>query len=119
MFLAAYFFYIDGVDTIITMCSTYGRDIGLGADVLILAILMIQVVAFPFALIYGKLAGRFSARNMLYLGIGIYIGITIAAFFLDYIAAKKIQALMFFVLAFFAATSLGGIQALSRSIFAG
>jgi UMF1 family MFS transporter len=119
MFLAAYFFYIDGVDTIITMCTTYGRDINLGVDVLILAILMIQVVAFPCALIYGKLAGRFTARKMLYVGIGTYICITLAAYFLPDISKKETQILMFFVLAFIAATSLGGVQALSRSYFAG
>jgi UMF1 family MFS transporter len=119
MFLAAYFFYIDGVDTIITMCTAYGSDINLSVEVLILAILMIQVVAFPFALVYGKLAGRFSAPKMLYVGIGTYIIITLAAYFLPDVSTKEMQVWMFFALGFLAASSLGGIQALSRSIFAG
>ncbi len=119
LFLAAYFFYIDGVDTIITMCTTYGRDNELGAVTLLAAVLMIQVVAFPFALLYGKLAGRFGARRMLYAGIGIYIGVTLAAFFLSDVPVGGMRTGMFFALAFFAATSLGGIQALSRSMFAG
>jgi MFS transporter, UMF1 family len=119
LFLAAYFFYIDGVDTIITMCTAYGRDSGLGTTVLILAILMIQILAFPFALIYGKLAGRFSAHTMIFIGIGVYAAITLASFYLPDVSTQEMKTLMFFTLAFFAATSLGGIQALSRSLFAG
>ncbi len=119
MFLAAYFFYIDGMDTIITMCTLYGRDIGLGAGALISAFLMIQVVAFPCALIYGKLAGRFSALKLLYIGIAVFVGITVAAYFLSYVTDPKLKIWLFFILAFIVATSMGGIQALSRSIFAG
>jgi len=119
LFLAAYFFYIDGVDTIITMCMSYGMDNDLGVKVLIGAILLIQVVAFPFALIFGKLAGRYSARAMLFAGIGVYAGITMGSYFLPDISTREMKSLMFFVLAFLAASSLGGIQALSRSVFAG
>ena len=119
LFLAAYFFYIDGVDTIITMCMSYGMDNDLGVKVLIGAILLIQVVAFPFALIFGKLAARFSARAMLFAGIGIYAVITMASYFLPDVSTRELKSLMFFALAFLAASSLGGIQALSRSIFAG
>ncbi|MBN2243792.1 MAG: MFS transporter [Acidobacteria bacterium] len=119
MFLAAYFFYIDGVDTIIMMCTTYGRDIGLGATTLISAILMIQVVAFPFALVYGKLAGRFSALKLLFVGIVVFVGITVAAFFLSDVADLRLKVWLYFILSFVVATSMGGIQALSRSVFAG
>jgi len=119
LFLAAYFFYIDGVDTIITMCTAYGRDSGLGTTVLILAILMIQIVSFPFALVYGKLAGRFSAHTMLFIGIGAYTALTLASFYLPDVSTQEMKTFMFFTLAFIAATSLGGIQALSRSLFAG
>ena len=117
MFLAAYFFYIDGIDTIITMFSSYGIDNNLNIMILFLVTLMTQVVAFPCALLYGKMAGRFSARNMLYVGIGIYVCITFVAFYLPDMS-RELTVVMFFVLAFLAATSLGGIQALSRSIFA-
>jgi MFS transporter, UMF1 family len=117
VFLIAYFFYIDGVDTIITMATAYGREIGLGIPVLILAILMIQIVAFPFALLYGKMAGRFTAKRMLYAGIFVYTVITLIGFFLPVIRSGQLKVMIFFLLAFLVATSMGGIQALSRSFF--
>ena len=117
LFLLAYFFYIDGVDTIITMATAYGRDIGLGTGMLIMVVLMIQIVAFPFALLYGKLSKRFSARGLLFVGISVYVLITLVSFFLPSLPTHDLRAAMFWVLAFFVATSQGGIQALSRSFF--
>jgi MFS transporter, UMF1 family len=117
LFLVAYFFYIDGVGTIITMATSYGRDLGLGVTSLILAILMIQIVAFPCTLLYGRLAGRFSAKKMLFSGIAIYSLITLIGFFLPELSSMQTRAIMFWVLAFLVATSMGGIQALSRSFF--
>ena len=117
VFLMAYFFYIDGVGTIITMATAYGRDIGLSINMLMGAILMIQVVAFPMALFYGKLAGRWGARNMIYAGIVVYAGITLLAFLLPFLGSVKLKTLLFWGLAFFVASSQGGIQALSRSYF--
>jgi UMF1 family MFS transporter len=117
LFLIAYFFYIDGVDTIITMATAYGRDIGLGITMLILVVLMIQVVAFPFALVYGKLAKKYSTKAMLFAGIGIYTLITLISFFLPALPTMQMKVLVFWVLAFLVATSQGGIQALSRSYF--
>lgn len=114
-FLLAYFFYIDGVNTIITMSTAYGRDIGLGTTQLILVILMIQVVAFPFALIYGKLAGRFSTKPVLMWGLAVYILAALVSFFLPDLPTMKLKLYVFWGLAFLIATSLGGIQALSRS----
>ncbi|MCF8079531.1 MAG: MFS transporter [Desulfobacterales bacterium] len=116
LFLAAYFFYIDGVDTIITMAAVYGRDIGLSVKMLIIVVLAIQIVAFPFALLYGRLADRFSARTMIYAGIGVYTIIVFLGFFLPALSpGMKIAA--FWLLAMLVATSQGGIQALSRSYF--
>jgi UMF1 family MFS transporter len=116
LFLAAYFFYIDGVDTIITMAAAYGRDIGLSVSMLIVVVLAIQVVAFPCALVYGRLADRFSARAMIYAGIGVYTVIVMIGFFLPVMpAGVRIHA--FWLLAMLVATSMGGIQALSRSYF--
>ena len=116
LFLAAYFFYIDGVDTIITMAAAYGRDLGLSVSMLILVVLAIQVVAFPCALVYGRLADRFSARAMIYAGIGVYTVIVMIGFFLPSMpGAVKVHA--FWLLAMLVATSQGGIQALSRSYF--
>jgi UMF1 family MFS transporter len=117
VFLLAYFFYIDGVDTIITMATSYGRDIGLGVNMLILAILVIQIVAFPFALVYGRLAQRFSARAMIFAGIGVYVLITLVSFFLPSLPTLAAKQITFWVLAVLVATSMGGIQALSRSWF--
>jgi MFS transporter, UMF1 family len=117
IFLIAYFFYIDGVDTIIIMATSYGRDMGLGMDVLILAVLMVQVVAFPFVLFYGRLAERFGTRNMLYAGIGVYCLITLIGFYLPSFDSAKLKMAMFWLMAFLVATSQGGIQALSRSYF--
>lgn len=117
LFLIAYFFYIDGVGTIITMATSYGRDVGLGVSMLILSILMIQIVAFPCALLFGKLAGRFTAKNMLYAGIGIYLLITLVSFFLPSIPSLQMKIIIFWILAFLVATAMGGVQALSRSFF--
>ena len=117
MFLIAYFFYIDGVDTIITMATSYGRDVGLGVNMLILAILMIQIVAFPCALAYGKLAEKFTTKTMLYAGIIVYSIITLVSFFLPSIPSLEMRVIIFWILAFLVATSQGGIQALSRSFF--
>lgn len=117
LFLIAYFFYIDGVDTIITMATAYGVDIGLGPTMLIGAILMIQVVAFPFALLYGRCANRFTGKRMLYGGIAVYCGITLLAFYLPVLPSLRMKTLLFWLLAFLVATSMGGVQALSRSYF--
>jgi UMF1 family MFS transporter len=118
LFLIAYFLYIDGVGTIITMATAYGRDIGLGVNTLILAILMIQIVAFPFAILYGRLADRFSEKRMLFVGIGVYSIITLISFFLPDLPTQQMKVVTFWILAFLVASSQGGIQAISRSFFA-
>ena len=73
LFLIAYFFYIDGVGTIISMSTAYGTDVGLGATDLIIALLAVQIVAAPFAMLFGRLARKFGAKRMIYVGIFIYI----------------------------------------------
>ncbi|MFA7573717.1 MAG: MFS transporter, partial [Lutispora sp.] len=80
VFLLAYFFYIDGVNTIIHMATVYGDSVGVGSNSLLLALLMTQIVAFPFAIIYGKLAKLIGTRNMLIAGIGMYIIICIVGY---------------------------------------
>ena len=118
MFLAAYFFYIDGVGTIISMATAYGRDLGFSISLLIVVILFIQIIAFPFALVYGRLAKRFSTKTMLNVGICVYCVITVMAFLLPEIQNPKLKVGLFWVIAFLVASSMGGIQALSRSFFA-
>ncbi|QFF98832.1 MFS transporter [Psychrobacillus glaciei] len=111
LFLLAYFFYIDGVGTIINMSTAYGTDLGIDTNSLLIILFVTQVVAAPFAIIFGKLAGRFSEKKMLYVGIFIYIIVCSYAFFLK-------TVIDFWILAMLVATSQGGIQALSRSYFA-
>ena len=110
LFLIAYFFYIDGVGTIISLSTAYGTDLGLSATNLLIVLFVTQVVAAPFAILYGRLANRFTGKKMLYVGICVYIVVCIYAFFLETITD-------FWILAMLVATSQGGIQALSRSYF--
>jgi UMF1 family MFS transporter len=109
-FMVAYFFYIDGVHTVITMATAYGVDVGVDSNRLLIILVAIQIVAFPFAILYGKLAKRFGARNMIMAGILTYVVISIYGFFLK-------TELDFWVLAMLVASAQGGIQALSRSYF--
>ncbi len=117
VFLAAYFFYIDGVDTIIKMATPIAIDVGINENMLLVVLMAIQIVAFPFALLYGRLARRFSARTMLFAGIGIYVVITLLAFFLPSLGSLEAKTALFWVLSMLVATSQGGIQALSRSLY--
>lgn len=117
LFLLAYFFYIDGVDTIITMAVAYGVDVGIGSSALLLAILTIQIVAFPCTLLWGMLTKRFAPRQLLQSGIAIYVLITLIAYFLPSLATIQERTVLFWLLAILVATSMGGIQALSRSYF--
>lgn len=110
LFLIAYFFYIDGVNTIIFMSTAYGTALNIDATQMMLALLMVQILAFPFAILYGSLAKKYGAKNMVAVGIGVYMLISIIAF-------KVSQAWHFWVIAAMVATSQGGIQALSRSMF--
>ena len=111
MFMLAFFFYIDGVHTIIAMSTSYGTDLGISSTNLVLALLVTQFVAFPSAIAYGRLAGRFGTKKMLLIAVFAYFLITLfAAFFLR-------SAAEFWVLAICVGLFQGGIQALSRSEF--
>ena len=118
VFLIAYFFYIEGVNTIIRMATPIARSMGIEQNMLILILLMIQVTAFPFALLYGRLATRFSARRMIFVAIVIYTGVVFLAFFLPTVPDLQTRTILFWVLALLVASSQGGIQALSRSYYA-
>ena len=110
-FLIAYFFYIDGVHSVIKLSTSYGADLGIEGTQLVLALLVTQFVAFPAAIAYGKLGRRFGTRPMLLVGIAAYTFITFfAAFFLK-------SATEFWFLAIMVGLFQGGIQALSRSQF--
>lgn len=109
-FLIAFFFYIDGVYTIIEMATSYGKDVGINDSSLLLALLMTQVVAFPFSLIFGKLVKKYSVKSLILTCITGYFFIAVFALWLD-------TAWKFWVLAVFVAVFQGAIQALSRSYF--
>lgn len=110
-FLLAFFFYIDGVHTVIKMSTSYGTDLGIDATQLVLALLITQFVAFPSAIAYGRLSTKFGTRRMLLIAVFAYLCIALfAAFFLR-------SALEFWILAVCVGLFQGGIQALSRSEF--
>ncbi len=110
MFLIAYFFYIDGVATIIKMATVYGSDVGLESSDMLVILLISQFVAFPFAILFGKLAKKFTARTMISFAILLYTFICFYAYFMN-------SVIDFWVLTMLVMTSQGGIQALSRSFF--
>ena len=110
-FILAYFFYIDGVHTVIKLSTSYGSDLGIDSTQLLLALLVTQFVAFPSAIIYGTLGTKYGTKRMLLVGIIGYLCITLfAAFFLK-------SAAEFWMLAIAVGLFQGGIQALSRSEF--
>ena len=109
-FLIAFFFYIDGVYTVIDMATSYGQALGLESSGLLLALLVTQLVAFPCAIIFGKLAQTFEAQKLITVCIFAYIGIVVFAIFLTNIVE-------FWILAVMVGMFQGGIQALSRSYF--
>ena len=110
-FLAAFFFYIDGVYTIIEMATSYGKDVGISDTSLLMALLLTQVVAFPCAILFGKLTQRFASSKLISVCIGAYFVVAVYALWLD--AAWK-----FWMMATFVGVFQGAIQALSRSYYA-
>ena len=110
IFLLAFFFYIDGVYTIIDMATAYGTALGFETTGLLLALLLTQVVAFPFAILFGRLAKKYRTERLITVCIAAYIGIAVFAMFLA-------QQWQFWVLAVLVGMFQGGIQALSRSYF--
>lgn len=110
LFLVSFFFYIDGVYTIIDMATAYGSALGLDSTGLLLALLVTQIVAFPFAILFGRLAQKVAADKLITVCIAAYFCIAVFAMFL------KTQP-QFWILAVCVGMFQGGIQALSRSYF--
>ncbi|WP_114299515.1 MFS transporter [Anaerobacterium chartisolvens] len=111
LFLLAFFFYIDGVYTIISMATSYGKDVGISDNNLLLALLLTQVVAFPCSILFGRLSKKLPTEWL--------IGICIIGYFLISIFALQLdRAWEFWFLAVCVAVFQGAIQALSRSYFA-
>ncbi|MEJ5357957.1 MAG: MFS transporter [Desulfobacterales bacterium] len=111
LFLAAYWCYIDGVDTIIRMAVDYGLSLGFAATDLITALLVVQFVGFPAALAFGRLGTRLGPRRAIFLGLGAYMGATLWGAFLE-------DRREFYALAVLIGLVQGGVQALSRSLYA-
>jgi len=111
LFLAAYWFYIDGVDTIIRMAVDYGLSIGFDSNALILALLITQFVGFPSAVAFGMAGSRIGPKRAIYAALTVYLFVCVWGAFMH-------RELEFFVLAAVVGTVQGGIQALSRSYYA-
>ena len=108
IYLVAFFFFIDGVYTIIDMATAYGKSLGLDTTGLLLALLVTQIVAFPCSIIFGRLSSRLGTGLLIKICIGAYTGITLFAVFLC-------TQWQFWTLAVLVGMFQGGIQALSRS----
>jgi UMF1 family MFS transporter len=110
MFLLAYWFYIDGVNTVIKMAIDYGLSLGLKQDSLIKALLLVQFVGFPAAWAYGWLGQKIGPRPGILIGIAVYAGIAAYAYFLQ-------TEQQFMIMALIIGLVQGGVQSLSRSLF--
>jgi len=110
IFLLAYFLYMDGVDTIIRMATSYGSDIGLSATSMIQALLLTQFVGFPATLVFGYYADKFGYKYSLSFAIIVYIFVVLFSSQMD-------TALEFYVVACAVGLVQGGVQAISRSYF--
>lgn len=112
IFLIAYFFYIDGVNTIIKLATIVGSDVGINADVMLIVLVITQLVAFPSTIIFGILSRKIKGATLIIIAIIIYVIVCLyAMFFLR-------TSVDFFTLGVMIGLVQGGIQSLSRSYFA-
>jgi UMF1 family MFS transporter len=109
-FLLAYWLYIDGIATLQQMAVDFGIKLGFSSSALIKALLLVQFVAFPCALAFGRLGDHIGAKRAIYLGLAVFIAVTLYAYFM------RTEG-QFYVLAAIVGTVQGGVQALSRSYF--
>ena len=110
LFLLAYWFYMDGIDTIVRMATAYGSDIGLDTSSMITALLMTQFIGFPATLVFGIYADKLGFKKILTIGVCIYI---LVCFYATYMTT----AFEFYVIAATVGLVQGGVQAISRSFF--
>ena len=111
LLLLAYFVYGDGLGTIIRMATVYGAEIGIPDSAMIGAVVMVQFVGVPFTFLFGMLANRIGTKQAIFVGLTIYTGVSMLAYFMT-------NTTHFFLLAFLVGMVQGGTQALSRSFFA-
>ena len=108
LYLLSFFFFIDGVYTIIDMATAYGTALGLDTTGLLLALLVTQIVAFPFAIVFGRLSAKYDTGLLIKVCIIAYTCITVFGIFL-------VSQWQFWLLAVLVGMFQGGVQALSRS----
>ncbi len=111
LFLAAFLVYSDGIGTIIRMATTYGKTAGVAEESMLAALLVTQCVGAPAAMGFGVLARYIGSRASICIGLGVYVVVTMVAYFMD-------SAVEFFILSVMVGCVQGGTQALSRSLFA-
>ena len=111
LFLIAYWLYIDGVDTIVRMAVDYGLSLGFDQNSLITALLITQFTGFPAALAFGWFGGSYGPKAGIFIGLAVYVVVTVWASVMDSVTE-------FYYLAFLIGLAQGGIQALSRSLYA-
>ena len=110
-FLLAYWLYIDAIGTLQQMAVDFGIKLGFSSNALIQALLLVQFVSFPSALLFGRLGDRIGTRRAIYLGLAVFVALTCFAYFMR-------NERQFYILAAVVGTVQGGVQALSRSYFA-
>ncbi|HZK19780.1 MAG TPA: MFS transporter [Treponemataceae bacterium] len=123
IFILAYFFYIDGVGTTISMSTSYGAELNLNSTSMILALLVTQIVAFPCAILFGRLSRKVGSITMITVGVCIYLVVCVVGFVMGFGLEENFLSIqeatsLFWVLAVLVGTSQGGIQAISRSYYA-
>ena len=111
IFLIAYWLYIDGVFTVIFMAVNYGQRLGFSSTDLVTALLVTNFVGFPATLAFGALGQRFGERNMIYVGLAVYVGVACWAVFLD-------DVRQFYAMAILIGLVQGGVQGMSRALYA-
>ncbi|WP_314589633.1 MFS transporter [Paenibacillus terrigena] len=109
-YLVAFWFFNDGISTIISMATIYGKTIGIGTSDLIIALLITQFVGIPFTFLFGKMASKIGSKRALYMSLCIYVLVVFLGYFMT-------NALHFYVLAFVVGMVQGGSQSIARSIY--
>ena len=110
LFLLAFWFYNDGIGTVIKMAAIFAAEIGINTDHLMIALLITQFIAFPFALLFGWIGKRFGTKRGIYIALMVYLVILLRAYYMQ-------TSRDFFILASMVGMVQGGAQALSRSMF--
>ena len=123
IFIIAYFFYIDGVGTVINMSTSYGATLGLDTTAMILALLVTQLVAFPCSIWFSSLSRRFGSLKMIRAAVCTYLLICIIGFIMGFGLEEayfgvETATTLFWILAIMVGSVQGGIQAISRSYYA-